>query len=341
MRGDRIACIALAAALSSPSPALAQAPPDAGPARASRAAPQGAPDAATRKAARILAEEGLALFDRGEYAPALEKFDKADALVSAPTVDLYAARCLAKLGRLVEASERYGEVTRAPVDASAPEAFKEAQANAEEELAALLPRLASIEIAIEGGAAGAIVLLDGREIPAPGPGDPRRVDPGDHKVEARRGGAAAAREVSLREGERAVVTLAMPRPAPAAPPTPAPAAPADPGGAQRTLGWIGIGIGAAGVATWGVTGVLALAKQGSLADEGCSEAGCPIGVDTGAYGGLRLASTIGFWSGLAGLGVGAALLLTAPRATAPRGARIAPWAEVGSAAAAAGVKGVF
>jgi len=334
MRGDRTAWISLAAALlASAAPALAQAP-----------------DAATRKAARILAEEGLAHYDRGEHGAALDKLEKADALVSAPTVDLFAARCLVKLGRLADASARYLEVTRATLEGDAPAAFKDAQAEARQELEALAPRVPSIRIAIEGSARAVRVLLDGKDIPPGQIGDLRPVDPGSHRVEAMSGDAKATRDIELKEGESTVVVLRLA--APAAPaPRPRPAPDPDTGGTQRTLGWIGLGVGALGMATWGVAGALAFAKQGSLVDEGCGEAGCPIGVDPGAYDPLRLTSTIGFWSGLVGLGAGAALLLTAPRATpAPATARVAPWATVeratrpgqpAGAAVAAGVKGVF
>ena len=56
-------------------------------------------DAAARSTARKLGQEAVKLYEAGDYAGALEKFNTADSLVPAPTLGLYAARCLAKLGR--------------------------------------------------------------------------------------------------------------------------------------------------------------------------------------------------------------------------------------------------
>src|SRR5262249_5440698 len=76
---------------------------------------ESAVDDQTRAKARTIGEEGLALYDQGRYIEALDRFQSASALVKAPTLDLMAARCLTKMGRLVEASERYLDVTRMTV----------------------------------------------------------------------------------------------------------------------------------------------------------------------------------------------------------------------------------
>ena len=87
-------------------------------------------DLEVKSAARKLGNEAQKLFDAGDYEAALEKFNLADSLVSAPTLGLRAARCLVKLGRLVEASERYLEVTRMHLDRSAPMVMRKAQVEA-------------------------------------------------------------------------------------------------------------------------------------------------------------------------------------------------------------------
>src|SRR3954468_13501151 len=98
-RRSRSAAAALAALLLSAAPAFA-------------APPESADAAAARSTARKLGQEAVKLFENSEWAAALEKFNTADSLVPTPTLGLYAARCLVKLDRLVEASERYLEVTR-------------------------------------------------------------------------------------------------------------------------------------------------------------------------------------------------------------------------------------
>src|SRR5262245_11877298 len=79
-----------------------------------------------RAKARALGEEGLALYDQGLYIDALEKFERASEFLKVPTLELHAARCLAKMGRLVEASERYLDVSRMTVDDKASAVLKSA-----------------------------------------------------------------------------------------------------------------------------------------------------------------------------------------------------------------------
>src|ERR1700677_681378 len=98
---------------------------------APRAEAQPAKDPAIVATARSIALDALALFDKGDFAAALEKFNRADDLVHAPTMSLNAARCLEKLGRLVEAHERYRVAANATLDASASEALKSAAADAD------------------------------------------------------------------------------------------------------------------------------------------------------------------------------------------------------------------
>src|SRR5690242_3471253 len=87
-------------------------------------------DAAARATARKLGTEAVKLFEAGDFAAALDKFNTADSLVPAPTLGLYAARCLVKLDRLVEASERYLAVTRMQLERGAPAVMRKAQADA-------------------------------------------------------------------------------------------------------------------------------------------------------------------------------------------------------------------
>ncbi|NUQ74480.1 MAG: tetratricopeptide repeat protein [Polyangiaceae bacterium] len=295
------------------------------------------PEGASRKAARVLAEEGLALYDKKKFAAALERFDKADAVVSVPTVDLFAARCLAQLGRLMEASARYLDVINAEVADDAPQAFKTAQIEAKQERAALLPRLAAIAFAIEGGAEGATITLNGKELDPATFGEVRPLDPGSHRVEGKRAGASVIEEVTLAEGEKRTVTLKLPKPSP--PPSTQPPPSKDGSGRWlRTAGIIGMGIGGAGLAVWGVTGGIALMQRSDLEDRGCRGGDCPAGVDAGSYSALRVTSMIGLYSGIGFAGAGTLLFLLAPSPSKSTGAaRIEPWVGAGSA----GVRGAF
>ena len=63
-------------------------------------------------AAREVAQQGLDDYEAGEYETAAEKLLSAYQVVKLPTVALHTARALAKVGKLVEASEVYLQATR-------------------------------------------------------------------------------------------------------------------------------------------------------------------------------------------------------------------------------------
>ncbi len=168
-------------------------------------------DPATMNAARALAEEGLDLFDKGQYAAALDKFGRADQLIQAPTIDLYAARCLEQLGRLIEASERYMQVSRTSLDASASDVFKAAVADAGKAYDDLKPRIPRLAVAVRGAPEREVqITIDGKPMPPALVGVSQPVDPGKHVVEAVWTGRVVRREVALQERQEAAVALEFP-----------------------------------------------------------------------------------------------------------------------------------
>src|SRR5688572_30759640 len=87
-------------------------------------------DDATRAAARDLGMAGVEAYQAGSYPAASEKLDKAYRTLRAPSLGLWSARALAKLGKLIEASERYLEVTRLDVASGDVAVQKQAQIDA-------------------------------------------------------------------------------------------------------------------------------------------------------------------------------------------------------------------
>jgi tetratricopeptide (TPR) repeat protein len=273
-------------------------------------APRGAmaQDVATRSAARKLGEEGIALFNQGKYAEALEKFNLADQLVAAPTLGLRAARSLIKLGRLVEASERLLEVTRMELDRrQMTPAFRKAQTEALAERDALLPRIPSLTIEVTGPVGqGITVYVDKKQIPSALLGQKRPVDPGPHEIEVRRGATTVRKTIEVAESrsEKAVLEL---------PPLPKPGPQPDP--MWRAIGWVGVGVGAGGMIAFGVNGALALSTEKDLLDKCGSDRICPREFHDRAdiYDALRGATTTGLVLGIVGLGVGIPLLVATPK----------------------------
>jgi hypothetical protein len=277
-----------------------------------------APDAVTRGTARKLGAEGLTLYDKGRYAEALEKFRLANQLVPAPTLGVRVARCLEKLGRLVEASEVYLDVTRQEVERGAPYVHRRAQADALAEREKLLPRIPSLEVELTGPTQGAVVRVDEDEMPAAMIGQRRPIDPGAHVVVVARGDRTISRDVTIAEREAARVSIELP------PLPPAPARASRGGGTQRVLGWVSIGVGAAGVVAGAATGIAGIAQESSLLER-CGDArACPASEAdaVSTYDTTRVVSTVGFVVGAVGLAVGVPLLLTAPSGDTRDGASI-------------------
>src|SRR5882724_10278109 len=67
-------------------------------------------DDATRAAARKLGTAGVESYQSGQFQVASEKLEKAYRMLQVPSLGLWSARALVKLGHLVEAQERYVKV---------------------------------------------------------------------------------------------------------------------------------------------------------------------------------------------------------------------------------------
>jgi hypothetical protein len=326
------------------------------------ASAQSAVSDADRSTARSLAENGAADFKSGDYMSAVRKFERAYAIAKVPKLALWYARALVKVGRLVEASERYAEATR--LDANGPKAAEQraAQADAESERQQLLPLIPTLSIAVEGAAGASIeVTIDGAPVPSALLSEARPVNPGKHQVKGKRGQQVESQEVSLAEADQKTVTFhfaaASKAPgvgpvtaatvsgmSPIANPTagtgngnvPVPDQPKT-SSVQKTSGWMVLSVGGAGLAFGAVTGILVLSKKSSLDRSGqCLDNSCPTTqhAQVSSYNSLRTLSTIGLVVGAVGTTAGVTLLLTAPKR---KEATVSAW--VGPASA--GLEGSF
>jgi hypothetical protein len=304
--------------------------------------------------ARELAKQGLQAYDSGRYEEAADKLGRAYQVVHVPTLAVGQARSLVKLGRWVAASELYLEATRIAPEKSWQSTQADAQRDAERERGELLPRIPRLTVAVKGVAATSdvTVTVDGATLPPALVGTEQLQDPGVHKVQGTHGNEVVTENISVKEGDRANVTLqfklvsaaviqSAPSPAnpPATVPAPVaaqPAAPAPtstavtstgsnptsnsghPGNTQRVVGWVGIGLGGAGLIAGGITGLLAVSKKSTLSDSGdCSadlkHCTAAHSGDVDSYNSLRTISTIGLYAGGILAAAGVTLLLTSPK----------------------------
>jgi hypothetical protein len=296
---------------------------------------------ADRATARELAREGQSAYDRGDFEAAADRFARADALVHAPTLLLALARAQNKLGKLVQSYENYSRIIREGVPEGSPAVFKKAYEEAKKEVEPVRARLGWVTIEVKGPA-NARVSIDDTAVPSAAVGVRRAVNPGAHVIKAEADGFLPAEQsISVAEGESGSVSLtlepdpnasvaAAPGPTdgahPGGAPTkiePPPDAPRATGSASRTLGFVALGVGAAGLVVGGVTGVMAMGKRGDL-DDACPGGQCPPEQqDTlDSYRSLGTVSTIGFIVGGVGVATGVTLLLTSKNKTESAGRQV-------------------
>ena len=275
-----------------------------------------------RTAARALAAQGAVAFEEHDFELALTLFERAGAIIPAPTITLMEARTLVELGRWIEALERYGATEHMLSLDPTNEAYLDAAAAAEHEEQALLQRVPTLRVRVEGAVAGETLELhvDGKKIPPALAAIDRPSDPGLHHLDVQTSlGRSAAREVTLVERAHEDIDLRLGplAPPPPPPPAPAPLAPAPPhamaANPANTLGWAFVISGAAFAGVGTLTGVMALNHKSDL-DAQCTQGACPpSSADTiDAYRRERAISYTSFVLGGLAVAGGTYLVLTHP-----------------------------
>jgi hypothetical protein len=321
------------------------------------------PTAADVASARKIGFEGMKLAEKGDCAAAIDKLARAEKLFHAPTTLGRLGECQVQVGKVVEGTENLGRVAREELASNAPAAFVAARVRAKKQLALATPKLARAKIVVRAASDATVtVAVDSLPVNAANLGEERVLDPGPHLVEASAPGyRKVSTTINLREGATEDVTLTLiidpeaaraARAAAAAGPAPGPApessasatagAPdAKPRAADspnRTLAYVVLGLGVAGVGVGSVLGLTALSKKSDLS-KACPNSTC----HTSQQGDLDSArtsgtiSTIAFAAGGAALIVGGVLFFTAPSPAPPAAFVARPYIGISSA----GVSGSF
>lgn len=270
-------------------------------------------DAENRTTARDLATRGAQAFDAGQYAEASDLFRRAYELVGAPSIALMQARSFAKIGRLLEAIDLYERTARFKLADDAPEAYVTAVRAAASEVQEVWDRVPRLKLKVVGASSAEVphVTIDDKPMPDVLIGVARPADPGLHKVAVWVSGhKRAVREVNLNEGQSYEVDLDIhpvqpaARAVPAAPPSPGPTHSTS----LRTLGFVGLGVGAVGLGIGTYTGLVALHHRSQL-DAAC-HLDCPqsSAADLHDWRWNRTASWLSYGVGLAATATGVLLL---------------------------------
>jgi hypothetical protein len=284
-------------------------------------------DEASRATARKLGYSGVEAYQAGDFKGASDKLERAYRVLRVPSLGLWSARALLKLGKLVEASERYEQVAQLSGSAGDEAVQRNALADAATDLAALTPKIPQLTVQIEGAAPTDVsVVIDGIAIAPALIGEARPVNPGRHEILGTYGSARAAVEVTLSEGEQKPALLRFGASVQAPPPAAindrqqVEASTPSKLGTQRTLALVAGGIGVVGVGIGTVFGLKSKASHDE-AVKYCVGGTCndPRGVTAGndahASGNV---STIAMIVGAAGLAGGVVLWLSAPKSTEAR-----------------------
>jgi hypothetical protein len=259
-----------------------------------------------KAAVERLANEGATLFQQGDFASALKKFELAEEIVRIPTITLERGRSLERLGRWVDASTAYEAAATAEVLATASFQHSIARQDAAKALADIAPRIPKLKVTVKN-AKTAEIFVDGRSMGAP-KSDPLLVDPGKHVLEARgAAGAHATKTVDLTAGASETVELEL-------------VSTRDPGSQagsgptlSSVLGWTAVGTGGALLVVSLGTGISAIMAQSDLAarcpGNRCTEEAWS---DVDRYDALRWTAGVSLFAGAIIAGGGVALVLLDP-----------------------------
>ncbi|AKV03609.1 hypothetical protein AKJ09_10272 [Labilithrix luteola] len=288
------------------------------------------PTAADLESAREAFHDGRELRQKGDLRGALERFKTAHAYGQTPVTALELGRTHMQLGELVEAREVFLSVARLKVMPDETEKSAAARTEAAELAEQLRARIATIVVKLSGVRSDAVaqITIDAASVPVVSLGTTRRTNPGTHLIVARADGREETRNVEVKEGETSEVAIAFGTNSPAS--TAITTEPQSTKAGSRRINpvtWIGLGVGAAGIAFGGVTGIIALGKASDV-KTACSGTSCPPSAEHTVDSGRSAAtlSTVGFAVGAAGLATAAVgfFLLSKPTSATGKGPRVVP-----------------
>jgi hypothetical protein len=219
---------------------------------------------------------------------------------------------------------------------------------AKERIAVLDPRVPRIRVVIPPASASAVVWLDDVPLNRAVLAQPLRVDAGKHVFVVRaKGRQDNQQEIDVAEKERTEFVARVGAPGTAGPlptgssssvppdgssePPPPPGPPMHP---RKVAGFVVGGVGVASLVVSAVIGSKLSTEHARLTDMGCDDPGriCSSS-DVKTYKNLYLSSAITFSVGLAGVGAGLVMILTAPKSVQekPANALIVPLVVPGGA----------
>jgi hypothetical protein len=281
--------------------------------------------------ARQLANQGIDAVEAGDCDKGAPLLERAEQLHHASVHLQYLARCRAKSGRLVAATEMWRRIVRDGAPDGASPAVVSALTEAQEQLSRTLPRLASTTIRTADSYPGLVLAIDGTPVPADMVGTPQVLDPGDHELRVTATGYQPwSRRFNLAESGTAEIRISLTAVAegsavPVAPEEPAHSESQSRSGPPPWLaptGWVTASVGAASLIAGTVT-LLARNNRRSDLESKCPNETCKpadfseskLESEKSSIRDLTTASNVLFWGGGALLAGGATLIVLAGRSS--------------------------
>jgi hypothetical protein len=282
-----------------------------------------AQSAADLETARALFGEARAARDGGDNKTALAKFRAAFTAAPTPIIAVELGKTYVQEGQLIEAREAFLSVSRIKVAADESQYSAQARSDAQTLAEELRPKIPSLVINVPEGKAAPTVSVDGTPIAAELLGQPRKVNPGQHSVEAvYPDGARTNKTVAIVEGATEQITLDAPAPAPPPVVVKAPIAPPPQTDVSKPLMFGGFGLAGAGLILGTITGIVTLGKKSDL-DALCQGTRCPLSsqadvlaIQSSAQNWATV-STVSFIAAGVGASVGVVGLLLRPKGAEP------------------------
>lgn len=310
-----------------------------------------AQESAAISSARETAKSGIEDYFAGRYDTAQHKLASAFEVVRVPTLALFNARALSKLGKLVEASEFYLTAMRLKSNEGDTETQEQARRDAKQERADLLKRIPRLRIEVIGARPDQVLVqANGTRVAPSLFATGWMVNPGSVRVTGKLGDQQREAVEQFAETETKIVQLRFSPAAEVARPLAIHPSVAEPPGEQRppshayynTAGWVGVGVATAGLALGTVTGLWAISERAKLdTDESCRDTKCngaKVGDQVDQYNTLRHVSTAGFIVSAVGAAASVVLFVQdARQQRATQRAQVKAWVGVGSV----GVGGAF
>lgn len=293
--------------------------------------------------ARNAFKDGLQLEKDGKFEEALAKFEQTAKVKTTAQVRFHIGLCNEKLGHAVAAIQAYeAAAAQAEADGNAPEVLKVAP-----DLALKLrEKLPRVTVVFAGSVAESL-SIDGKNVEGASAKE-YALESGPHVVIATLGEEKVREEFTVAEGEHKTISLKLGGSVTAAPPeythpseTPHDKPPVvETSASTAPVGWVLVGVGAVGLAASAIFYGIRLSTLSDL-DTTCVNGKCPLGAsqpisDAKTFTAL---SGIALGVGLASVGAGIYLIVTAKRPPSEKTARIVPWAPGSNIGL--GVEGVF